>query len=1317
MRPNEFFKKHGQYNRTDLGSSRVQDSGNVKMPMESLVHAYSDSDDMLGIRGSHPLVQAMSLQKKVRVFHVESGYGERGKPKPSKASLSRLQKDYFRKQRAWALRSRNLDTSIRAKRVDVVMDYSMLEHGYRYTQSEWISYYRYDNMLTAFVDNIVKYDGKRVQFVPIQLPGTVPDKTAFKRLGDGVSALQLGEWGESGALWLWLLWEIIHERTDLAKLTKPEMTYFYLMEGKAGCFVSVADLLGVDKSKTVNERRNGYYRLLVKLKELNSASDVGGDAAESEGDVGKAEADKKANVEPAVPETVVEQMRELTELGRMSAAEVAALTRLSGNVDKITHPVTGQPLGEMTKAQDNPPVRKGVTLPIDKSPMPEHAKSSTVSNYRADYVHGMMEQDITRALMGIKSGGYIITEFKAKEVLEATNDYMEYEVTYVAVNGKKSKVVVKVPKFDDHGRFVADGVRYTMDGQRGDLPLRKIKPHIAAITTYPGKIFIQRSEKKKFSYSDWLLKSISSAALDSKDRRVSKVTYGANKIPKDRHLPRAYTALMENLTSFSSGELVFWFDYKNRVKQYDAKRVAKAEGKDKYVVVGHNTKSNSLLVMDMSDTIHTWDGKTYRPLGTLLGSLGGQWGSAPHDVAEMKMGRRNVPVAFPLAYLYGLEGLLKTLKAKYRWRPAGERVQVPADHLLIKFKDGQLLVNVEDPAVGMVMAGFASVPKQTINYTTAAMNRKSTYGAFVRNAGLSAGRTREWDLMNEMFIDPISAEILRGMEEPDKLKPLLIRCVELLTVDWSPDENDTDYQRVRGSERVSGAIYKVLYDAAKQHRYSPAQSTTGLWIGPEDVWQGLISDASVQLVQDSNPLHAIKDSESVTLSGEGGRSARSLTKPSRTFHPNDLGNVSEQTPDSAKVGTRYPMPPGAKLTDMRGRMGRWEKADGATSILSTTALVLPAIHHDDGKRIMMAGIQRSSWVAAVGQVTPPVRTGYEEVVASRAPQEYATNAPKAGKVVSADANYLKVEYVDGTKEGFKLGVYHGDMAGMSVPHTVMTDMVKGSTFKEGDIIAWNRDFFERSFLNGRNVTLKTGVLARIALLEHSNTHEDGSAIHERLSKALGAPVAQKRTLHVKADQNISQLIAVGTQVGYDTILGVISEQVLEGVMDDKSLNALSSVGNSVPKAKFDGVVSNIEVHYMGDPSEMSTSLQTLISYSDKKRASHRRNTGARVATTGRITRPTFIGGSKVTEGTVAITIYMDAVIDCQTADKLVVCNQLKSVPGRVMTGNDRTLDGVPLDLLFGGQSVNARIVGSIYKVGALTTALKHLGRTWGEMTF
>lgn len=56
-----------------------------------------------------------------------------------------------------------------------------------------------------------------------------------------------------------------------------------------------------------------------------------------------------------------------------------------------------------------------------------------------------------------------------------------------------------------------------------------------------------------------------------------------------------------------------------------------------------------------------------------------------------------------------------------------------------------------------------------------------------------------------------------------------------------------------------------------------------------------------ETTQESNPIHNLKELEVTTLSGVGGRSARTLGKRSRKYHNNDLGSISEYTPDSGMV--------------------------------------------------------------------------------------------------------------------------------------------------------------------------------------------------------------------------------------------------------------------------------------------------------------------------------------------------------------------------------------------------------------------------------
>ncbi len=66
------------------------------------------------------------------------------------------------------------------------------------------------------------------------------------------------------------------------------------------------------------------------------------------------------------------------------------------------------------------------------------------------------------------------------------------------------------------------------------------------------------------------------------------------------------------------------------------------------------------------------------------------------------------------------------------------------------------------------------------------------------------------DLIVDMFIDPITKEILTEMKEPTDFIGLLVRSAELLQTDWSPDETDMMHMRIKGYERMAGAVYTEL---------------------------------------------------------------------------------------------------------------------------------------------------------------------------------------------------------------------------------------------------------------------------------------------------------------------------------------------------------------------------------------------------------------------------------------------------------------------------------------------------------------------------
>ncbi len=480
------------------------------------------------------------------------------------------------------------------------------------------------------------------------------------------------------------------------------------------------------------------------------------------------------------------------------------------------------------------------------------------------------------------------------------------------------------------------------------MPIRKVTAERAALTSYYGKIFIQRSPLAKNNYTAWLAKVIRATGLDAKDDRVTAVQFGSNDLPK-KELPRDYSALTQALTKFTSGDYTFFLDYKNREKAFTPELTKKAE-KNNRVVCGSDSNKN-LLTMDANGTIYLFKDNKFEPLGKLLDVIGGEWGRIPSDYAEMMIFGKRVPMALILGYYNGLTKLLKSLKAEVRTEPANQRSFAAEDELMLQFKDEKMYVKKTDPVIALTLQGLAALNKTSRLYNLSEFDKKDVYGPMLSSGfGITQMHIRELDLIYELFLDPITIDVLKEMKEPTDVIPLMRRCIELIATDAHPDEADRNFMRRRGLERISGFVYKAMVGAIREQRNKPNPSIHPVYMGPRDVWMAVNEDPTVQLVKELNPIHTLKEQEAVSLSGEGGRSAVSLVKKSRVFHQTDVGQIAEATPDSGKVGVRTSMPPNAKLSNLYGMTGKFDfEKDGSTSVMSTTALLMPASNHDDGK--------------------------------------------------------------------------------------------------------------------------------------------------------------------------------------------------------------------------------------------------------------------------------------------------------------------------------------------------------------------------------
>ena len=362
------------------------------------------------------------------------------------------------------------------------------------------------------------------------------------------------------------------------------------------------------------------------------------------------------------------------------------------------------------------------------------------------------------------------------------------------------------------------------------------------------------------------------------------------------------------------------------------------------------------------------------------------------------------------------------------------------------------------------------------------------------------------------------------------------------------------------------------------------------------------------------------------------------------------------------------------------------------------------------RRVGFTSIQNAQTVYAEGYTVPPLRTGYERVMAQRVDATYAIAAKDSGKVVAIDNDHIEVEYSNGDTESYALGKIFGKAAGETIPHYIITDHKVGDSFVKGEVIGYNKMFFERDVLDPKQVVYKSSVLAKVALVQSQDTFEDSSAISMNLALKLKTRVSKPRTIKVKFDQQIRGLVDVGTITDLESILCTIEDQTAgnANIFDERSLATLKLLSNKTPRAKYVGEIEKIEVFYNGEIDQMSSSLAALAKLYDKRRKEYCEKMGI-PKTTNEVEVGTRIQGQPMDPDSMIVVVYITEIVQMAQADKLVFGNQLKSTVGRVMTGTDTTVNGEPLDALFGYQGINNRIVPSALLMGTSNTLLKLLG--------
>ena len=494
----------------------------------------------------------------------------------------------------------------------------------------------------------------------------------------------------------------------------------------------------------------------------------------------------------------------------------------------------------------------------------------------------------------------------------------------------------------------------------GMLPIRKIKPDIVALTSYYGKLFVQRSAKRANNSIDWLAKNILVVGQTGESQVLSKVA-PANVFDNGFKAPRVYSGLAQHFKSFKAGECNFNFDYSDRksyfqepaegVKGLSAEAQVEAlEGKD-YRICG-TTDKGGLLLVDYKDNFFAYQNNNIAPLGDIYAICLLDKTKAPVDFAELKIFAKTIPVGIVLSYMIGFTNLIKYLGVTPRVFEPKQRISLTSDEYVIAFKDKKYVFSRNDQKAALILAGFNDYDRAIKNYFVESFDQPNVYLNVLDSNGIGARYLRELEMLDQLFIDPITRDILIEMGEPTTLKGLIFRSCEMLLNDMHHDSQDMRVMRIKGYERFAGAVYKEMILSLREFKARNIRGKSQVNMNPYSIWRNVTQDPSVEIVKDINPIENLKQIESVTYVGEGGRAKDAMAKTSRAYHKTDFGVISESTVDSSDVGINAYLSANPLFNSLRGISRPFDdKVNGAASAVSTSSLISPGADHDDPKRV------------------------------------------------------------------------------------------------------------------------------------------------------------------------------------------------------------------------------------------------------------------------------------------------------------------------------------------------------------------------------
>ena len=997
-----------------------------------------------------------------------------------------------------------------------------------------------------------------------------------------------------------------------------------------------------------NDKEAAKTKLVQKIKKAAST------ARDKEDALDKLNADEEAK-------RLIAELEDESGMGNFKIDSTRANRINNVNDALLKKQLAGKNIRDLISSGNKPKELPESSLPIETINDEWHHMKAV--NFEKEYD---LDADIMKILYDLsdKKHAYPIAILDVnREDTSTTEDYVyTYTVHCENYKGERFTLCFDVPKFRNNRFMRLHGNEKVFSIEMPLLPISKTDNDTAQIATLYKKIFVMRnntSTGRSNPYSDKLVKAINKY----KGRNIHVAIGDNSRICEKYELPIDYIDLagIYNKIRFKSPTInehvtiYFNLDEITKIPGVSLKNGIPVAMTDSGKVVYYTTKASvpiSLFIANLIDDPHFQELYANQP----------DLRRATYSLCKI-MGIF-VPVIVVLSHDIGLTKAMDLAGIKYRIttkRPAPDNMWD-----MIKLKDGFLSYQCTYNSM-MLMNGLKECTMNSMSI--ADLNKKMTW---IGQLDLFGGRQKSdgLDTFKEMMFDPITVEICKDYKLPTSYHEAMIYASNLLCDNKYAKVTNIATNRYRTTEIVAAHFYGVLSTYYAQYMQSAKHNHRAtLSIRKDAIINSILQQNNTSNLSVFQPLLEIEKKNEISFKGYAGlNEERSYTLDKRAYDKSMENILCQSTNHAANVGINRQTTIDPNITGGRGyfKFSDVEHDGSITKSMGMTEALSPFMTtSDDGFRNDMSFTQTSKHSTPIEHGMPLlVTTGADQAMPYLSSDMFAFKAKAPGKITDITPEYMTVQYKDGRKDFIDLSeqTMKNSDGGFFVTLQLTTDRKVGSSFKEGDVLAWDKKSFSKK-VGLQQLSYNMGCLAKIAIMTTEDGFEDSGVCSEWLSEAMASDIVNMKQVPLPANTNVLFMVKKGQAIREgEPIL------IFQNPFDDEDANMLlkqlsleddnvSTIGRSVVPSKTSGVISDIKIYRTCDMDQMSESLRKIVTDYEKdvnriKSISNGAVSDVKLRATGKI-EPS--GSLKPYDNHVIIEIYM------RYHDKLAIGETKRSI--------------------------------------------------------